>query len=122
MCDSDHHPIEVWIEGGIEERNLRIEKRKSSGGRRVDEEGCRKFEQKLNRVEMGEREVEKELKMMIERLGKAIGETEKEIIMLHPPINFYRNFFYFILFYLLYLLFCKRSIIKGSVALINIRL
>ena len=79
--DSDHHTIKVWVEGGMKERNKKIEKRKDRGGRGVrDEEECRKFEQKLGRVKMGEREVEEGWEMMIERLGKAIEKTEKERI------------------------------------------
>lgn len=56
--DSDHHPVEVWIEGRVERRK-REERRERAGRMICDGEGREMFRKKIE-------------------LGRAVGEAVEE--------------------------------------------
>jgi len=74
--DSDHHPVEVWMKGA--EKKRRGSKRQEGYRRGVwDDESCKKFRERLGKMESGEEDVEIIWEEMEEKVKRVLLETEK---------------------------------------------
>lgn len=64
--DSDHHPVEIWIEDRGD-RKIRKRKRKRKWRGVWDEEGRKKFKQRLGKIDIGNCSLEEQWREMEER-------------------------------------------------------
>lgn len=73
--DSDHYPVEVWLEGETYKKRRGISRK---CWRVVwDEEGRREFKIKVGRLETGRRELDEDWEIVEKRVKVAIEETKR---------------------------------------------
>lgn len=75
--DSDHHPVEVRLEGKVKGIWKGCKRRKCWRGA-WDEESRKEFRRKMGRLEIGGRELDEELEIMEETVTRAIKEIKRE--------------------------------------------
>ncbi|XP_067217103.1 LINE-1 retrotransposable element ORF2 protein [Linepithema humile] len=80
--ESDHQPVEVWVKGeGQRQKRKRNESReKGKIWRGVwNEEGCKKFKQRMEGLKSGEEEMRVEWEGMERKMKEAIKEVERDV-------------------------------------------
>lgn len=75
--DSDHHPVEIWLEGKVKGKKNGGKGRKCWSGVR-DKEGRNAFRQKVGKVEMRRRELYENWEIMEEKVKRATKEIERK--------------------------------------------
>lgn len=75
--DSDHHPMEVWLEGDVKGKKNGGKSRKCWRGV-WDKEGRNASRQKVGRVEMRGRKLDENWKIMEEKVKRAIEKIERK--------------------------------------------
>lgn len=75
--DSDHHPVEVRLEGKVKGIWKGCKRRKCWRGA-LDEESRKEFRRKMGRLEIGGRELDEELKITEGKVKRAIKEIKRE--------------------------------------------
>src|SRR5436190_10980259 len=77
--DSDHHPIEVEVEGKRVEERRRGREQNRVGRGVWNVEGRKRFREEIERIERKGRGIEEEWEKMEKGLKEAMSETEREV-------------------------------------------
>lgn len=76
--NSDHHPMEVWVEGTVERKKGQKEEKR--WGRELwNEDGCELFKKKLKIEKIERKSVAEEWEEMGRRINEALSGTEKDL-------------------------------------------
>ncbi|XP_067207866.1 golgin subfamily A member 6-like protein 22 [Linepithema humile] len=80
--DSDHQPLEVWVKG--ERQGKKGRKSGSRGEGRIwrgvwNEERCKEFKQRMERIKLGKKEIGEEWEGMEREMKEAIREVERDL-------------------------------------------